>query len=81
MNDVRIKLREPRHVYPKVIVIPVTECGLDDLVHRGTALAGSAPADRNLDLDRRHRRSCHPHPVGILVATTPPRLLVRGGVR
>lgn len=79
MNKLKVKLREPRHVHPKVTVIPLTECGLDDLVYRGTSVAGGSSAGRGLDLDRRHRFDRHCDPVVILVATTPRRLALRGG--
>lgn len=85
MIKLRVKFREePKEredVHPtKVLVIEVTVRRLDPAVYRWPALAGSAPAGRDLDLDRRHRRIRYPHPIGLPVATAPGRVLVRGGV-
>lgn len=79
MNKLKVKLREPRHVYPKVTVIPLIECGLDDLGYRGTSVAGGSSAGRGLDLDRRHSSDRRRHTTWLLVASHSPRLLVKGG--
>lgn len=79
MTKLRVKLKEPQRVYPKVIVVAATECRVDHSLYRWITLAGGSPAGRGLDMDRRHRHSRHRHSTWLLVATASPRLLVRGG--
>ena len=81
MTKLRVKLRKKQEdVYPaKVLVVEITRCRLDDPVHRRTAVAGYPPAGRSLDLDRRHCCDRNTREIGLLVASSPPRLLVIGG--
>lgn len=79
MTKLRVKLKEPRHVYPKVTVVEVTECRLDHPLRGHPHLAGRSVPRRGLNLDRRCRCSSHRHSTWLLVATDSPRLLVRGG--
>lgn len=81
MTKLRVKLREPQHVYPKVIVVAAPRGRLDHPDYRLAALVRRPLIGRRLDLDRRHHRAVDRHPAWIVVAQHSPRVLVRGGER